>query len=508
MTHAESIENHSLSTVATDATVADPQEEPFPPRYWWLRRIVAGVGLLLVGLVLLRIWWGWETNRRLQAEIDSYIAAGEPVYPEDFDPPEDIPDDRNAAKFLMDAADAMTLTPEQATLIGEVASEPETAAEHLAELTTIVSANRRVLELVRKARSLEQADWGIRFAPSPFNATIQFGYLSGHRQVSNLLASAAMRAHLIGDDDEAIAILRDSLRLSRAQDGHPTLIHHLVAVACRALVAETTRVIAPDLTIDHDGEQGIGQSGAASRRDVQALTEALFVSENDRNAIVRLFRAERLGFMDLAGQLTHGEIAFGRMTGMGTARSPTVSERLLALPLHPAWIVDATRMLRRTSAHATAAGRSTWPAARVMFIEGESDFPAWDHLLRPFTHPLFSFSYERSIELHFRGLVLNSMAATALAIRLYQVDNGHRPTSLTELVPAYLPSIPLDPFAEGDQPLRYVTDGDAPRLYSIGSDGVDDGGMTAVRASGRFNLDRLDLVFPLAGKRPTAPSAP
>ena len=104
-------------------------EKPIPPRYWWLKRLSIAGGCLLVALVALRLWWGWEANRRLQAEIDNYIAAGEPIYPEDFDP-EPIPDELNAAKLLIDAAQALNLTPQQSSLVQDVASDPAIIHEY------------------------------------------------------------------------------------------------------------------------------------------------------------------------------------------------------------------------------------------------------------------------------------------------------------------------------------------------------------------------------------------
>ena len=51
------------------------------------------------------------------------------------------------------------------------------------------------------------------------------------------------------------------------------------------------------------------------------------------------------------------------------------------------------------------------------------------------------------------------MAAVALAIRLYRADHGGAwPASLGELVPAYLPAIPIDPLASNGSPLHYVQD--------------------------------------------------
>lgn len=506
MTRVDSIEDLGLSTSETNRSVAEAEEQPFPPRYWWLKRIVAGLGLLLVALVLLRVWWGWEVTRRFQAEIDGYIAAGEPILPEDFDPKEDIPDDQNAAKFLMDAAAAITLTPAQTTLMNEVNSEPQTAVEHVAELGAIVSANRRVLELVREARSLEQTDWGGRFSPTPMAALLGFTVLSGQRQVSKFLASAAMHAHVIGDDAEAVAILLDFLRLTRAQDAQPTLVNHVVAVACHALASRTIEVIAVDLAVHQDGGGDADTSGAASRRDVEELVHALLDTESYRNAIVRVFQVERLLVSHVAGQLARGDVSFSATFGMGPQMLPTLADRLLAIPLRPAWIASATSVLRRMSAEAAAAGSSNWPAASDVFNHEETGSATLGPFLRPFS--TWDSSHQRVFLLHCQGLAITRMAATALAIRLYQLDNGHRPASLAELVPAYLPSMPLDPFSDDDAPLQYIADGDAPRLYSIGPNGVDDGGMTAIHANGRFNLDRRDIVFPLAGKRPTVPNGP
>lgn len=86
----------------------------------------------------------------------------------------------------------------------------------------------------------------------------------------------------------------------------------------------------------------------------------------------------------------------------------------------------------------------------------------------------------RSVEESFRNKHTRSVAAlrlvtTALAIRAYEATNGKRPTSLAELVPQWLPAVPLDPFSQ--QPLAYRFSTNAFLLYSLGPDGKDDGGM-------------------------------
>lgn len=71
----------------------------------------------------------------------------------------------------------------------------------------------------------------------------------------------------------------------------------------------------------------------------------------------------------------------------------------------------------------------------------------------------------------------NSLLETALALHAYKLDHDTYPRSLDALVPAYVPHVPDDPFSSGGRDsLRYRQLGDRYVLYSVGPDGVDDGG--------------------------------
>ena len=61
-----------------------------------------------------------------------------------------------------------------------------------------------------------------------------------------------------------------------------------------------------------------------------------------------------------------------------------------------------------------------------------------------------------------------------LALRSYCVENGEPPERLADLVPDYLPEVPLDPFS--GKPLVYRREATGHVLYSVGLDGQDDGG--------------------------------
>ena len=61
-----------------------------------------------------------------------------------------------------------------------------------------------------------------------------------------------------------------------------------------------------------------------------------------------------------------------------------------------------------------------------------------------------------------------------LALRNYSVENVNPPERLADLVPDYLPEVPLDPFS--GKPLVYRREATGYVLYSVWRDGQDDGG--------------------------------
>jgi hypothetical protein len=79
-----------------------------------------------------------------------------------------------------------------------------------------------------------------------------------------------------------------------------------------------------------------------------------------------------------------------------------------------------------------------------------------------------------------------------LAVRVYQSEQGRAPTELEQLVPKYLQRVPLDPFS--GRPIVYRPQGTNWLLYSVGEDGVDDGGKR-VGASASGTVTKGDLFY-------------
>jgi hypothetical protein len=103
----------------------------------------------------------------------------------------------------------------------------------------------------------------------------------------------------------------------------------------------------------------------------------------------------------------------------------------------------------------------------------------------------------RIINKVFLSEVRRELTTTALALKRYQLRHDQYPAELSALVPEFLPAIPRDP-ADG-KPLRYQLKHAAEfLLYSIGEDGVDNGGdASPATQSETFSWQRgRDLVWP------------
>ena len=97
--------------------------------------------------------------------------------------------------------------------------------------------------------------------------------------------------------------------------------------------------------------------------------------------------------------------------------------------------------------------------------------------------------------------VAKQMTVTAIALKRYQLKHGNYPPDLNSLVPEFVPTVPLDP-VDG-QPLHYRRNADETfLLYSVGENGVDDGGNPSLESgvtSSNYawqNPHALDWVWP------------
>lgn len=85
-------------------------------------------------------------------------------------------------------------------------------------------------------------------------------------------------------------------------------------------------------------------------------------------------------------------------------------------------------------------------------------------------------------------------ALTAIALELFRRRHGAYPAQLEELVPNFLPTVPIDRF--DGRPLRYRLTDDGPLLYSVGADHIDDGGTAPETDEDRWRVARYRFKIP------------
>jgi hypothetical protein len=91
------------------------------------------------------------------------------------------------------------------------------------------------------------------------------------------------------------------------------------------------------------------------------------------------------------------------------------------------------------------------------------------------------------------------LTITAIALKRFQLRQGHFPATLGKLVPEFISAVPIDPM--NIQPLRYRLNADGTFvLYSVGEDGKDDGGdPTPTNSKSPPDLwNARDAVWPVA----------
>ena len=478
---------------------APEAQAPSPPRFRWLKRILVMAVVLIVGLIAAQRWWAYTAERRYQALVDSTRGRGEPILPADFLPAARIPDSRNAAYSLTTAAKALTLTqayhdfannyPEDAT--------PLTASE-LDICRTAVAGNAKSLSLVRLARAQPEADWKITLT-TPVVSTL-LPHLNSQRELAHFMRWSVRSHHAQGDDFEAVEELRDMVAAGHTVERGPgVLVTHLVALGLNAIACQAVSENAFDLQVE-----GVATTRPATRpatrSQIRDLIRDLTDDEAYRAEAVRAWQGERMLVLDSGVYLAGG------------GRPGLYSMPSLPAPLRPMIEMDAVGAADKIGQAIEAVKLPTLPAAKAKFPRLDARGDSLLETVSKFSSGIFLPSLGRGVEQDFRSMVLRRVAALRLAIRLYQLDHdGKYPATLNELVPKYMPALPVDPFASDGRSLTYLSE---PRLvvYTVGENGVDDGGTTTpVSGTGGGtpqDWGGRDVVFSLVPPPPaTQPSS-
>ncbi len=317
------------------------------------------------------------------------------------------------------------------------------------------------------------------------------------------LQSAARRIHL-------------SLTLVEAMRHEPLVISQLVRVAMVHINATATWELlqapdVPDELLADLQRHWAAQAFATGAENALGMERAMarMTAEQMRTSSSQ-FRAISSGVMSMssASSLPTGGTWYEKALAATAAKSRetlwrmafSYPDQLRAMKGQQA-LIDSVRMVQQGEPFAKALEIQTKKLLAIGIQRAADEDKGFRFdMMDPELSSLFSNSVrslERFIIRILKSEVASRLTTTALALKRYKLAHGAFPESLDALVPKYLTTIPLDP-SDG-KALRYRLESDGKfKLYSIGEDGVDNGGDPSSKenaTSFSWQMGR-DIVWP------------
>jgi hypothetical protein len=286
-----------------------------------------------------------------------------------------------------------------------------------------------------------------------------------------------------GDPDAALISSRAVLNVGRSLGNEPFLYGPTLRNASRR---ETVRAV-----------ERIMAQGQPSGKALATMQQSI-AREEAVPLLLPHFRGERAVMHIFLTQVDDGRHRISELScvparGLG-AHAETWFGRLGALHEHALYLRDMNE------------------AVEIAKLPLEQQYPRYREWRRQrgdvenVGHGLRLAGWEEDILLRDHALLRCALAA--LAAERYRLAHGDWPRTLADLVPAYLPAVPLDPF--DGEPLRYRRTGTGAVIYSVGEDGRDDGGDPTRPTVAGTPRDVVFTLWDVASRRqpPQPPAAP
>lgn len=456
----------------------------------WLLFLLLGFLFLVVcaaGLVTWAVYHGKSAMAQVIAEIDQLDPGWRMADLEAARPK--VPDKDNAALAVLDAQAALAnrKANDPRNPNGDVPSrEVDTALreaplgqlltpQQLEQLRRDVQSVAAALAIAHQLDQRTQGRYPVVFDENIISTGLPF--VTGTRGVVNALATEAALKAQEGDVDGALASCGTALRAARTLRDMPMLISYLVVVATRAVtIRQLERTLA------------LGQPSDAALATLQKLLQ----EDAAESQWLEILRGER-AFQDSAFTLARrGGMPGTRGTmelvtdfvGTFVGNSP-VASHAAALRLANKWVEAARLPLAEQR-------------ARFKEISAAMLAPSTPMLVRH-TAP----ALDKTFEAYLRSQAELRCAIVMLAAERYRLANGKWPEQPADLVPTFLSAVPEDPFTKGL--ILIVKTEEGLTVYSVGPDGIGDGGVIDRHNYGRKGADLGGELLDVARRRQPAP---
>lgn len=364
------------------------------------------------------------------------------------------------------------------------------------ELTAALNVEAPALAGLAALIERPHLDWNLNYAQG-------FDLLLPHlspqkRAVQRAQAALLLELHR-GHPAAAVQHLRAQLALAKAMRDERLIISQLVRIAIAQIAFANTwaALQAPGLT---DAELAAVQADWAELEFALPMENALVMERAMGQMTLARMRESSAEFRKLTSGFGAGRPTGGFTAGGDWAEQFGVMvERSLEAMRHQAqesawrfsWslvdeltalggrqvMIDSSRMARSNGCYLPAllAQRSHLAELGITNRSDADDYSLFSN--GPNLRKLFSeslVSVARTLDKVMAAETMRQLALTGIALRRHELRRGNLPAALAQLGPEFLPVSPRDP-VDG-KPLRYRQAADGFVLYSIGKDGVDDGG--------------------------------
>jgi len=410
--------------------------------------------VLLVIVALFALWsaWNYVEARRLERAMARLQQRASLLTPP---APATGPKYADDAARLYDAAADLAINRASILLSGKINSRrlDPLLPEDAAAAREVVTENALAFDLVSRAANLP-----MRERDSEYRDRSRSG-----SQLNNLLSTLSFHTRTLartGEIDAAAAALADQLAALRMFDRlarNPTGTHLGTPITKPLMLSIAANSLELLLNLGHPSAPSLERLQRTFAIDMSHEFDAVVAWE-----------------VHLLSEVAPTITLVTRYTGNGM-RIPAFTPPLVEILLLPAIRGEQTRAAEVIDATIEASAKPV--PARLTHLNAIYDA----HRNRRFSIVTPWSTIPAIVELSVRGATSIATAdararcsVVAAAIERFRLNTGRTPGALSELMPVYLDTVPLDPF--GAEPLRYVADATAYSVYSVGLNGKDDGG--------------------------------
>lgn len=312
---------------------------------------------------------------------------------------------------------------------------------------------------------------------------------------------AAAHAIRQGDFDEALAVLQEMQVIVGDLASQPLLISHLVEISCATIVNQRAWDLLnarpwseSQLTALQDAlpETGLAFEYARTLEGERAIFLHFVNNTSDKGAVWR--ETQQLGTGD--GTETSDVVANGLVARLASIWSFAWGDQALAS------FLQTTQDL--IESYRAAANARSFLSAADFRLEPADENPSLLHRVRTPYNRRVREQFAQAARKSFRCDTDRVLLRTGIALQRFRLHYDRHPERLEELVPHFLPSLPVDRM--NGEPLHYrMTPDRSFVLWSVGDNLRDDGADGAWSANLQTSIpwwSSPDRVWPQLARKP------